>query len=44
MTIKIGLSGDFFDLVKRRDLAGVPASYDENIVIHEASSLLGRGK
>jgi uncharacterized protein len=28
-----------FDAVERRDLAGVIASYDENIVIHEASSL-----
>lgn len=28
-----------FDAVERRDLAGVIASYDENIVIREASSL-----
>jgi ketosteroid isomerase-like protein len=28
-----------FEAVERRDLAGVIASYDENIVIHEASSL-----
>jgi ketosteroid isomerase-like protein len=32
-----------FDAVERRDLAGVIASYDENIVVHEASSLLYGG-